>query len=88
MMLIWKGHGWLVAAITIAALIGIQAGVDHLMQDSQYEETHGWPKLLALVIAGILVLVIGGYLNDRIVADPATGQRTRILSDHGSLWIK
>ena len=58
MLIIFRGLGFLVPLIGIAALLATQAIVG-----SGYYDAHGWPKFAAGVVAGLLILLIGIGIN-------------------------
>lgn len=62
-MIIWSGLGFLVAVIAFGCLVASEFAVESIFQDDQYYQTHGWPKLLALLVAGIIVWLLGRRLK-------------------------
>jgi hypothetical protein len=58
MLIVWRGFGFLAPVIAIAALLGTQAVIGN-----SYYDSHGWPKFVAGLVAGLLVLLAGYGLN-------------------------
>lgn len=77
-MIVWSGFGFLVAVFGFASCLGMEVGVETWLQNDQYYQSHGWPKLLALSIAAAIVWPLGRILNcktpARSVIDPETGE--------------
>lgn len=55
MSLHWEGEGIAVPVVSFASLLGTQFAVNRYMEDEQYYQAHGWPKLLALWMAAIVL---------------------------------
>jgi len=53
-------------AFIVLALTGL--GVDTAFADERYYRDHGWPKLLAMVIAAIPIYLLGRYVDSRSAA--------------------
>jgi hypothetical protein len=53
MLIIWRGLGFLVPLIGIGALLATQSVIGNAYYDS-----HGWPKFVAGLVAGLLVFFI------------------------------
>ena len=58
MLIIWRGLGFLVPLIGIGALLATQSVIGN-----GYYDSHGWPKFVAGLVAGLLVLLAGCGLN-------------------------
>tara|TARA_R110001599_G_scaffold64576_4_gene181781 strand:+ start:1801 stop:2448 length:648 start_codon:yes stop_codon:yes gene_type:complete len=79
MLAIWKGKGWVVPAIFLAAFADVQLFVDYFMGEGFYSDNR-WVKVMALVAVAILVGVIGCLFNNRdgvIHVDSETGKKTK-----------
>jgi hypothetical protein len=90
-MIIWKGAGFIVAVVAFLMLLLTELSVEALFKDDSYYQTHGWPKLLAFVIAGCIVLVIGKYLNkkdDKVLIEKETGKEIVLKSEHSLFFIR
>ena len=59
---IWKGKGWLVPVIFIAAFTDIQKAIDFFMGEGFYQENR-WVKIVSVVSVGILVGILGIVIN-------------------------
>jgi hypothetical protein len=84
-MIIWSGLGVLVAVITFASLVLTAYATGALFGDASYYQTHGWPKLLAFLIAGAVVWWLGTSLNEkqgRVMIDKETGREVVIKPNH------
>jgi hypothetical protein len=89
-MLIWRGFGWTVIAITFAVLVLTELGVEQFYSDDQYYQDHGWPKLLAMAVSASLLWQLSQYLDTRparIVIDKQTGQELRLGADHDLFFV-
>jgi hypothetical protein len=87
-MIIWNGWGFLVVVIGFACLLVTQLAVNSAMQDDEYYQTTGWPKLVAFVVAAIIIWPIGRALNrkrqERELVDVNTGERVVLSSGGGN----
>ena len=89
-MIIWRGFGWAVVAITFAVLVSTELGVERQFADEQYYQTHGWPKLFALAVSAAFVWLLSAYLKGRpgrVVIDKATGEELTLGKDHDLFFI-
>jgi hypothetical protein len=90
-MLIWNGWGFLVAVIGFACLLVTQIVVNAAMQDDEYYQTTGWPKLVAFVVATIIIWPVGRAFNrkrpDRELIDVNTGERVVLSSGGGNSFF-
>ena len=86
-MIIWSGWGFVVAVIGIGCLLLTELGVEAAMKDDQYYQNNGWPKLVALLIAAVIVWPLGRALNrprpGRELIDTNTGERVVLPSGGG-----
>jgi hypothetical protein len=87
-MLVWNGWGFLVAVIGFACLLVTQIVVNSAMQNDEYYQNNGWPKLVGFVVAAIIVWPVGRALNrkglDRELIDVNTGERVVLSSGGGN----
>ena len=66
MIIIWRGGGILVPVVTFGMLIAVQLGVNRVLGDPTYYQTHGWPKLLAFVLSAAAVFLIDRFSDLRL----------------------
>src|SRR5262245_61144370 len=64
-MIIWSGLGFLVPVIAFLQLFLTEAAVEGMLRDDTYYQTHGWPKLVAFLIAAAIIWPLGNLLNRR-----------------------
>lgn len=78
-MIIWSGKGFLVVVIGFGCLLLTEVLVEGVTKDGQYYQDNGWPKLIAFLIAAVIVWPLGRFFNrkrpDRELIDPKTGER-------------
>ena len=89
-MIIWQGAGFIVAIVAFAMLVLTELSVESLFKDEKYYQAHGWPKLAALALAGVIVLLIGKYLNARggkVLIEKETGREVLLKSRHSLFFI-
>jgi hypothetical protein len=89
-MIIWNGLGFLVGVVTFGCLLATEAGVEWVFKDDTFYQKHGWPKLVGMTVAALLVWVLARILSrrpGRVLMDPATGERVRIGRDHSFFFI-
>ena len=89
-MIIWTRLGILVALIAIACLIGGQYLTNTIFSDAQYYQTHSWPPLVALGVAGVVVWLVGSHLNSnstRRVIDAETNQEMTLNDNHTFFFV-
>jgi hypothetical protein len=85
-MIIWTGGGFLVAVIGIGCLVFTNLAVNAAMKDDQFYQQHGWPKLLACLVAALIVWPVGRVLNRkgmRELLDTETGERFAVQTGGG-----
>ena len=90
-MIIWRGLGFLVFVITLAALIFMEVLTGRLFHDPSYYAAHGWPKLVGFLIAAVAVWLLGNSLNrrpGRVVIDKATGRQVVLKPTHSLFFIR
>ena len=89
-MIIWQGAGFIVAVVTVLSLVLTEFSVEALFKDETYYQRHGWPKLMALLIAGFIVLLIGKYLNKKegkVLIEKETGKEVVLKAAHSLFFI-
>lgn len=88
MVIIWRGYGWLVPVIAIAALVGTQLSLDSLFGADTYTSNE-WAKLVALGVAATGLAITGYVFNFRkraVFVDEETGEK-RKSNSHTFFWI-
>jgi hypothetical protein len=76
-MLVWSRWGFLVPAIGFGCLLAAEFGVEAATADDQFYQTHAWPMAAAFGVAGVVVALLGRYVNrreGRRLIDPETGR--------------
>ena len=89
-MIIWSGLGFLVAVLTFGCLIATEFLVESAFHDDRYYQSHGWPKLIAFVVAALFVGVLGRLLKRRqgkALIDPETGKEVIVGRNHTFFFI-
>ena len=89
-MIIWSGLGFLVAVVGFGCVLGAEFLTEAAFNDDQYFQSHGWPMLVAFLVAGAIVWFLGRYLNDkgtRRLIDPETNQEVTLKSNHSFFFI-
>jgi membrane protein implicated in regulation of membrane protease activity len=89
-MIIWSGFGFLVALIGFGCLVLTQFIANALFQNAAYYQTHGWPKLVAFLIAALLVYFLSRVLErqqGRAMIDKATGREVVLKPRHSLFFV-
>jgi hypothetical protein len=89
-MIIWNGWGFLVAVIAFACLLASEAATEAAFADSRYYQQHGWPKMVAFLIAALLVWLLNFCLSgrrSRIAIDVETHQPLVLRADDSLFFI-
>ncbi|MDJ0814055.1 MAG: hypothetical protein QNJ23_10010 [Woeseiaceae bacterium] len=89
MLIVWRGLGWLVPVIVMAALILSQASVDAVYGDGFYT-ANAWPKQAAFVAAALAVGVLGFFLNyklRKVLINEETGEAVGKAPSHTLFFI-
>ena len=71
-MMIWSGWGFAVALIGFASLVATEYFVERVTQDDQFYQDHGWPKMLGMTVAGLLLWVFCVWLDRTSPASDAS----------------
>jgi len=88
-MIIWQGFGFLAVVIPFAILVAFQALLDSVQGEGFYMENL-WPKVMAFLLSGALVYVVGDRLNNKpgkILIDPETNQQIELKGVHTMFWV-
>jgi len=87
-MIIWSGLGFVVPGIPFACFLLMQLAMTSIFDDPEYYTQHGWPKVLACLMAAGLVGVVGLWLSaGRVLIDKTTGQEVTIRRSHSFFFI-
>jgi hypothetical protein len=89
MLVVWRGFGWLVPVIVVAALILTQLSVDAVHGEGFYT-ANAWPKTVAFVAAAICVGLLGLFLNymkRQVLVDDETGEAVGKAPAHSLFFI-
>jgi hypothetical protein len=89
-MIIWQGKGYLVAVAVFLCSLVMQLATNYFTHDSSYYEHAPWPLTIALVIAGIIILIIDRFIYDetsQVLIDKATGEEVRLTKTHSLFFI-
>lgn len=87
-MLIWSKGGILAPIAAAFSLILTEYLVNVLFNQNYYQD-HGWPKFIALSIAGLLCLLFGHLLNneEKTYIDKETGKEVIMRKKHSFFFI-
>lgn len=87
-MLIWSRGGILAPIMAAFSLILTEYLVNILFNQNYYGD-HGWPKFIALSIAGLLCLLLGHILNndEKTYIDKETGKEVLLRKKHSFFFI-
>ena len=90
-VIIWTRFGFLVLVIAFAAFLSTEWIVEAVNADQSYYQNNGWPKIVASVVGGALVSLLGFYLNkkknERELVDPKTGERMLLTTGGGHTFF-
>ncbi|MDJ0904560.1 MAG: hypothetical protein QNI96_00970 [Woeseiaceae bacterium] len=89
MLIVWRGFGWLVPVIVIAALILTQLAVDAVYGQGFYT-ANAWPKQAAFIAAAVLVGILGVFLNHMkrgLLIDEESGEVVGKAPSHTLFFI-
>lgn len=87
-MLIWS-RGGILAPITAAFSLILTEYLVNISFNQNYYQDHGWPKFIALSIAGLLCLLLGHILNDegKTYINKETGKEVILRKKHSFFFI-
>ncbi|BFK80679.1 hypothetical protein I3900191A7_08240 [Clostridium baratii] len=87
-MLIWSRGGILAPIMAAFSLILTEYLVNISFSQNYYQD-HGWPKFIALSIAGLLCLLLGHILNDegKTYINKETGKEVILRKKHSFFFI-
>jgi hypothetical protein len=88
MFIVWRGFGWAVPVIVIAAFILMQLSVNTILGEGYYSSNE-WPKTASILIGAALVGLLGYFLNYQkrtVVVDEETGEKHK-SSSHALFFI-
>jgi hypothetical protein len=80
-VIIWSGWGFLVAVIVFGASLTMEIVTEAVVGDDRFYQVQAWPFALALALSGVIIWIVGKYLQARgarVVIDKATGQELTI----------
>ena len=89
MLVVWRGLGWLVPVLVIAALILTQLSVDALYGDGFYT-ANAWPKQAAFIVAALSIGLLGfvlNYMKRQMLFDEETGEALGKAPSHSLFFI-
>ena len=89
MLVVWRGFGWLVPVVVIAALILTQLSVDAVHGEGFYT-ANAWPKQAAFIVAAFSIGILGFFLNHqkrRMLFDEETGEALGKAPAHSLFFI-
>jgi hypothetical protein len=90
-MIVWSGLGFLVAVIAFVCLVATELLMESALHDDDFYQSHGWPKLMAMLVAAGLVWILGNHLNKkqgRRLVDPSTGEDVVLKPNHSLFFIR
>lgn len=89
-MIVWSGLGFMVAVIAGLCCLAAQVVTGNVYGDPDYYENHGWPKLIGLLVAALIVWLMGrslGTQSSRVLYDPDTGEQFEFRPNHTLFFI-
>jgi hypothetical protein len=89
---IWRGQGWAVLPIYMAALCAVLLAVTQLVPGAKpgYASAHGWPLAIAFGLAGAINIIWGARTNWQppvMMVDPENGMRRLTCVRHSFYYI-
>lgn len=88
-MIIWRGFGCLAIPIIAGCFFWVEVWFE-LISSHEFYRDHGWPKVVAGLVAAVAVWFIGSYLNSRpgrALIDKQTGEEVVIRPSHDLFFI-
>lgn len=89
-MIVWRGFGWMVIAVVIGVVLGMEALVNAGMGDENYYDNHTWPQYTGIAVMSVIILILGfvfNYVNRVEVMDPDTGEVLERSPSHSLFFI-
>ena len=89
-MIIWQGKGYLVAVIVFLSSLIMQLLTNYITHNDSYYKEAPLPLTLALLIAGMIIMVIDRfYLNEKVqvLIDKSSGEEVQITKTHTLFFI-
>ena len=89
MIIVWRGHGYLVGLFAFGSCLLTELVTEHLAGNDQFYQQAFWPLPTALLLAAVPSWIVGSKLNrGSVVVDPATGvQVTHSTNLHSFFFI-
>jgi len=86
--LIASGRGYLVPLIAFGCSLAMEILVRAIFHDQRYYQTHGWPILIAMFSAAVIVHFFARGASDRReLRDVATGELVTVEYNHRFLFV-
>jgi hypothetical protein len=70
-MVIWSGHGYLVAVIVFLSSLGTEFITERANHDDEFYQRSSWALPTALAVAGIVTAIVARWLPDEPFAKPS-----------------
>ncbi|MGV3025971.1 hypothetical protein ACED96_09655 [Clostridium thermobutyricum] len=88
-MIIWSRYGILAPIAAILSLALTEVLVNLSLKDELYYQSHGWPKFVALAIAGLICFFLGRILNkeSKTYIEKSTGKEVVLKKSHTFFFI-
>jgi hypothetical protein len=89
MIIIWHGHGYLVAVVVFGCSLAANF-IFNTTRGVGYYDHHKWPFALSLVLSAAICWFLGTYLrkrSDRVVIDKQTGKEIVINQSRHTLFF-
>ena len=90
-MIIWSGHGYLVAVIVFACSLVANLITNSVTGGESYWDTHRWTLAIAFFVAAIASWFLGRYLlgrGSRTLIDKETGEEVVQNPNHALFFIR
>jgi hypothetical protein len=90
MMIFWRGYGFLVAIIGIAALALTRNISEKITGDKHFYLHHGWVFLIGMIVAAALTYGLHKLLlreKERVLIDKETGGEVVLASNHSLFFV-
>ena len=89
-MIVWSGMGILAPIGAFALLVLAEVLTESHFNNEQYYQQHGWPALVAFIVAGLMCFILGKLLKKEKPSgyvDPETGEELMVNPRHSFFWI-